>query len=208
MRTAVIANRDFEIDHSARIDSADRVIRFRTSVNLGRGTGTKTDVIAICNYGTTKKRETYDAIPTSRHFAEAREIWLPLPPSLSHRLLLSDPFRYLRLQQNFCDFTADLIGMAGRKPVQRLLDTAHYFAFERRLKALTKRRFAFPSGGACVCEYLMEIAPEPDHEVELYGFSHKGWVHHPWAAEKALADGYVASGRIKRFPAVEAEAGS
>lgn len=176
-------------DLSARIDDADRVIRFNLVPNFGKTTGTKTTTLAVVNTGVPGS-ELLNPKNMRRNpaFALAGEILLPVTPDDAKERLEKSPKLKGELTE-FSHLTADPL-YAGK--IIRFVDKAAKDAL------LAKLDSTMPSTGATVLEEVMATR-QPNDRVFLVGFKHTGWSGHPWEKEKALTEEYIRQGLLIRL---------
>ncbi len=202
-RIMIVGNGDVPEGAAARIDAADRVIRFNECRNFGAA-GSRTDVVAVCNTGRPARAMLSGAWRDSPAVRRCSEIWSVRDPQkfgeMRHALLVSHPELY-----DFCDdYTAGFaaVAEAGAKR-HRVLSRDVHEAVERALLAFDPAPYVVPSSGmVVVAQVLADVLADPDHDrdqIFVAGFSHQGWDGHPFAAERQLIEAHVASGKLVRL---------
>lgn len=100
---------------------------------------------------------------------------------------------------DFCDdYTEEFASFAAETgKLNLVLARSVHEAVEAQLRAYDPPPYVVPSSGLVVIAEVLRRYP--DHDVSLVGFSHEGWVWHPFAAERRLVDSLIANGRLRRI---------
>lgn len=202
-RIMIVGNGDVPEGAAARIDAADRVIRFNECRNFGAA-GSRTDVVAVCNTGRPARAMLSGTWLDSPAVSACSEIWSVRDPGKfgEMRLLLAVSHPEL---DDFCDdYTA---GFATAAEVcdkrHRVLSRDVHESVDHALLAFEPGPYVVPSSGMIVvAQVLADVLVDPGREQDqifLAGFSHEGWDGHPFAAERQLIEAHVASGRLVRL---------
>ena len=202
-RIMIVGNGDVPEGSAARIDAADRVIRFNECRNFGSA-GSRTDVVAVCNTGRPAR-------------AMLSGVWLDSPPvsACSEIWSVRDPEKFGEMRPllaashpelaDFCDdYTAgfaELAELRGKR--HHIVSRDTHEAVERALMAYEPAPYVSPSSGMIVlAQVLADVLADPGGEQDqifLAGFTHEGWNGHPFAAERRLIEAHVASGKLVRL---------
>lgn len=179
------------------VAQSDIVIRFNACRSFTDAPG-RTDVVAVCNTGRPGKEmissSTWRDHPAVR---AASEIWCVRDPikfaEMRRPLALSHPDL-----DDFCDdYTDGFASFAAETgKVIRVLDRSIHEAIDARLRTYDPAPYVVPSSGLIIIAEILRTYP--GHHVSLAGFSHEGWIWHPFAVERRLVDSFVAEGRVRR----------
>lgn len=199
----IVGNGEVPEGAAARIDAADRVIRFNECRNFGAA-GSRTDVVAVCNTGRPARAMLSGAWLESPPVSACSEIWSVRDPEkfveMRQSLLVSHPEL-----DDFCDdYTAGFAAAAEACDKRhRVLSRDVHEAVERALLAYEPGPYVVPSSGVIVvAQVLADVLADPGHDrdqIFLAGFSHQGWDGHPFSAERQLIESHVASGKLVRL---------
>ncbi|MEI4484536.1 MULTISPECIES: Urease operon accessory protein [unclassified Phyllobacterium] len=194
----IIGNGTVDERHARTIDAADFVIRFNDCRSYVTS-GTRTDVVAVCNTGRPAKAM-LESLEWHNHPAVigATEIWCvrggakfaamrPFINILHPELwdLCDDK------TQDFHRFCAD----TGKKCVE--IGLAIHEWVDGALQAFDPAPYIAPSSGMIVIASVLQLFPSA--MTTIAGFSHVGWKHHPFVAERQLIDSYVGAGKLVRL---------
>jgi 1,2-phenylacetyl-CoA epoxidase PaaB subunit len=171
-RVAIVGN-GYVWASGKTIDRYDVVIRCNQSRSYPRH-GRKINILALTNSGQPALRTLHnDAYIRREVFDAARSIWLVRAPEILKDCEIADG-----------DHTeAFFTSRFASKPIE-VLSAEISRETERRLVELGARKPFMPSTGILVIAHALKRFP--DHAIDLFGFSHQGWEHHPWKAEKQL----------------------
>lgn len=188
-RIAIVGNGPVEGRPGAHIDSADIVVRFNEPADTPETTGVKTDILFLMNSGKTMQaRLSTPDFRRSRFFAGAARIILPYHPSIIARYHPKPNF-LSRLKGRRADWTGETLAMCGEAGKEILILSPKFYeeSCAELGIARTARDSVFPSSGFLAIRYMLqEFAGKPG-EIELYGFSWKGWKRHDWDKERDWA---------------------
>lgn len=190
-RMIILGNAPMQMDMSDYIDSSDLVVRFNECQNYGMGTGHKTDILCINNFGQPAEEWVkYKTISKLPFINQVSEIWFPRTESiLEHRKTVPDRhFDQLR----FRDLSADLIASnhLANKSIVRFSDTLNAEVLSA-LKRLSSEEFREPSTGILAIAHVLTAPTYSKLQKVILGFTFEGWKGHPWAGERALVESYA-----------------
>lgn len=199
-RVMIVGNGDVAEGAAARIDAADRVIRFNGCRNFGQA-GSRTDVIAVCNTGRPARAmlSSEDWLD-SRPVRDCSEIWSVRDPdkflAMRSALAISHPEL-----DDFCDdHTAGFAAIAeARGKRHRIVSRDVHEAADQALLAFDPAPYVVPSSGMIVVAQLLLDPAHAGDEIFLAGFTHQGWDGHPFIAERQLIEAHMASGKLARL---------
>ncbi len=191
-RIAIVGNAPLRIDHTTRIDTADKVVRFNNTAGLNGPAGRRTDQLWLVNRGGQAAEWLADPAFWRRPiFATLREVVLPLPADAGGSAQTSgDPGARDHSRA---------IGqrLAGLDIAVRQMPTDLVRRARRVLCGLgSHRSLVAPSTGFLA---MLHFA-DSDMLLDLYGFGFDGWDGHDWAQERAWAHGMVRAGRAVLNP--------
>jgi len=182
----IVGNGPVPREMSADVDSADMVMRFNEPKAAKGMTGTKTDLLFVCNSGKPMQRRLmnpcYLELPT---FKEAREVIFPYHPLIIKRYFIKpNPLTWLKGRR--ADFTfgaLKVLGDAGK--TIRILPPQFYEEGCREL-GLEKAAMTvvFPSTGFFGIRYALQHFPASAWHIVICGFSWEGWSRHAWLDER------------------------
>lgn len=185
-RLVVVGNGPVARDLSGHVDTADFVIRFNEPKASRGMTGTRTDLLFVCNTGKPMRLRLqnphYLDLPTVR---AARQVVLPYHPVVIARYF-EQPNLLSRLRGKRTDLTmptVDRLGRAGKTvsilPPQFYEDGCHELGLHgARMKSV------FPSTGYFGIRYAILHFDPARWKLEICGFSWQGWASHAWADER------------------------
>lgn len=179
-RIALVGNGPSACKFGNRIDLYDFVVRITQTPHYGNS-GFKTDALAIINWSGPGYAITSGLTHLNeRCLASAREIWLPMPQG-AMASVRADQEPDIPPWPGYADFTDAVISKyANSRPIV-CFPTDIWFDLERKLRDLGADRRHAASTGALVLAYLTRAYPRS--MISLFGFTHEGWLGHPWAAE-------------------------
>lgn len=203
---ALVGNAPVAGNVAARIDAAERVVRFNDARGFGGARGSRVSDLFLVNRGGAAAEWLADPRFERRaHVAGAGRVWLPLDPASAFLRTRRDARR--RIVRDDVDHTEALRARlaTGRRAVE-CLPADHHERCCRELglvpgKAATgaphddpdRRR---PSTGFIALAWFDRTLP-PEWQIVLYGFGFDGWAGHPWERERARVAARVHSGRAR-----------
>lgn len=200
MDVAIIGNGDLLTDHSARIDACDYVIRINMVRGIGGNYGDKMDYLVLCNTGVAAV--TVMSPKHNRNIAKAKRIILARNPALYTDI--GAQFMGQRAAEFFVDFSHVATGPGFKHARVDCVDYEVGLAIMTKLTKFSQEPFVMPSTGMRVIEEVIENPQTfgfagPISQIFVAGFTYEGWPGHPWNAERALTDHYIAQGLVTRL---------
>ncbi|PRD42846.1 Urease operon accessory protein [Phyllobacterium phragmitis] len=195
----IVGNGDVPAGAGAMIDAADVVIRFNDCRSVG-ASGTKTDIVAVCNTGRPALSMLGGSWKSNSAVRQAWEIWSVRSGGKFANMRAELAKTYPDLG-DFCDdYTTDFESFAqatGRR--HRVIAAAVHEQVDRDLARFGPAPYAVPSSGMIVIADVLSSFATRDDDVVLAGFDHFGWELHPFAAERQFVDVLAAEGRLRRL---------
>ena len=185
----LVGNGPVKNDWSALVNSASTVVRFNSCENYGGASGTKTDILALNNLGMPGVALLAHGLPACCNRA------LPVLGRV-----VEVHFKYYeacRLADHPASLVSTEVAMIrhfGLSNYGRVSAEAYEGAFRRLIDVDGKSDFAMPSLGFTILECLVKSGRYKT--LTLIGFTFEGWVHHPWAKERLIAESYQQDGRL------------
>jgi hypothetical protein len=196
----IMGNGKPERDMRAEVDAADLVIRFNGCRNHGGASGTRSDVVAVCNTGQPASAMLGGGWADLAPVRAAATIWAVRNPEAFASRRADILARRPDLADFFDDRTADFAAMAEAAGKAFLLfDAAVQNRLDAALAPLTDVDYVVPSSGLLVIEHVLGSVAAPEDDVAIAGFGHAGWSGHPFAAERRLIDRFEHDGRLRRL---------
>lgn len=200
MKVAIIGNGPLDNDHSTLIDSCEVVIRINRVTAYGGNYGTKLDVLALVNTGIEAPKVMDPRL--NPFITQARDIWLTRNPLLYSQI--GDSFAGKPAAQFFAEHSRIVHGPLYKGLNVKAVDYEVGLALINKIPEFSTEPFIMPSTGMRVIEEVVRNAIilgciVPVERIYIAGFSHEGWPGHPWQAERAIIDSYVAEGRVIRL---------
>ncbi len=196
MRYAIIGNAPPAADFHTEIEAADCVVRFNACPYFGAPTGTRTDLLVLCNIGVPAREIMASAQAGNPVFQAARAFRFSIAPRpLQPADLLAG--RWSRKARED-DVTAEIRALiVGDRPVDFIPRSS------RRGLLIHLARLGAPAGsvasiGALTLHDLLYSRSRRADRIDIYGFTHQGWAGHAWEAERAYFDELEAAGRLRR----------
>jgi hypothetical protein len=195
----IIGNGPVSGDMSAEINAADFVVRFNEPKAAIGKTGTRTDILFLCNAGKPMQRRLADrGFLDSPMMKDAKEVILAYHPEIVRRYF-PKPNMLSRLKGRREDWTMPTIlalGGAGKTCV--ILPTDFYFEGCKAL-GLTGDRLGkvFPSTGYFGIYFVLDRYPAAHWDIFLCGFSWQGWKKHAWGDERKWIEDKVREGLLQ-----------
>lgn len=193
-RIGVVGNGPIEANLCESIDHYDIVIRFNSCQNYGN-TGRRTDVLVLVNTGPAGKMLACqnEAINEEALFS-AKKIWIAKEPSL----IAAQRLKYPKDAELWEDYSDELINNKLRSKTWQFLSPRVYHSAIHSLKKYGANDQHDPSTGILAIFNIYHTLSTMFSPcvLTLFGFTHQGWIGHPWDAERALID--AQSNWIKR----------
>ncbi len=195
-RYAIIGNGPLGEDVTS---DADCVVRFNHCRSAGEDEA-RTDIVAVCNTGRPAVSMLEDDAWLSHpSVGAAQEIWCVRAPERYERMREEIALTHPELDDYCDDYTEGFREFAARSSKQfRVISSALHEQVEAELDAFGAGKFVSPSSGLLVVAEILENHASIEDSVTIAGFSHQGWEHHPWDAEKRWVDGQISQGRLRR----------
>lgn len=187
-RLVLVGNAPLDNDHTQLVDSADVVVRCNEAKTLGQRSGTRTDVLCVCNTGAPAARIIAErSIQRIPRFPSLSEVWFPRhsPTHLRHIRESNFPAP----EAEYLDRTEDIMAANGLEEVvvSRLSQ-----AFNERVFGYLRRKsptgFACPSTGFLALCHILEVRQYSPLDKLLIGFTFKMWWGHPARAERRFVE--------------------
>ncbi len=196
----IMGNGTPERDMRSEVDTADLVIRFNGCRNYGGASGTRSDVVAVCNTGQPASAMLGGGWADLAPVRSAAVIWGVRSPEAFARRRASVLARRPDLADFFDDRTADFAATAEASGKDFLLFGAVVQdRLDAALASLAEDDYVVPSSGLLTIEHVLGAVATPDDDVAIAGFGHEGWSGHPFAAERRLVDCLERDGRLRRL---------
>lgn len=188
MKIFVVGNAPPTRDLASLIDAADVVIRFNLAPFYGKLTGTKTTTMALVNTGPPGSR-LLSKVGALANPGVAMATTIKLPVAVD---------RVAALRAAYPELANDLTEHSHLTVDPIWADkTISFVSADMHAALATKVGGPMPSTGMIILEELV-MTRQPGVEIHLCGFAHNGWGGHPWKAEKALTEDYIAQGFVTR----------
>ncbi len=196
----IMGNGTPERDVRAEVDGADLVVRFNGCRNFGGASGTRSDIVAVCNTGEPARAMLaggWSDLPAVR---AATAVWGVRSPDAFARRRAGVLARRPDLSDFFEDRTDDFASFARSAGKGFLLfGPAVLDRLDADLAPLTDGDYVVPSSGLMAIDHVLNAVAAPGDDVAIAGFGHEGWSGHPFAAERRLVDRYERDGRLRRL---------
>ncbi len=194
----IVGNGPLAGDLAGRIDASDFVVRFnepKASIGLS---GTRTDILFLCNAGKPMERRLASpAFLDSAIVRGAARIVLAYHPSII-RDYFPRPNLLSRVKGRRADWTMATImalGMRGKSSL--VLPRSFYVEGCDELGVPPEQRSrVFPSTGYFGIFYVLRKFDPRDWTIRLCGFNWAGWKRHSWADEREWVARKAESGVI------------
>lgn len=187
-RLAIVGNAPDPRDHSAAIDSAERVVRFNNAAGFRGHTGSRLDWLALVNRGG-QMREWLDdpAFPDRPAIRAAKAFLFPFPALPPERAGTGDGACWTQ------EARARLAPLGAA--IHVLTDDLH--AEGARILGPDTEGTPNPSTGFLVALALLRQRHPQAPAVHIYGFGFSGWPGHPWEAERRWFAAQEQAGRLR-----------
>jgi len=199
-RIMIVGNGEIAQAAAAVIDASDRVIRFNDCPSFGGNGGSRTDVLAVCNTGRPAAAMlTSEDWMRSRPVQDCSEIWCVRDPGKFAAMRESLRQTHPALD-DFCDdYTSGFSALAADAgKLFYVIPTSVHDRLDRELDAHDAGHYVSPSSGVMVIAHVLSAERFRGWDVQIAGFGHAGWEHHPFEAERLLVDAWVREGRLVR----------
>ncbi|MBA8880087.1 hypothetical protein [Phyllobacterium myrsinacearum] len=182
----IVGNGPIKEDLSAAIDRSDFVVRFNEPKSSIGMSGTKTDILFMCNAGK----------PMQRRLADPSFIASPIVRAASQIVLAYHPFiieRYFpkpnilsRIKGRRSDWTMATIRALGGVGKTNIVLPEQFYLDGCRELGLPDSKMAevFPSTGFFGIYYILNHPDYAGWDISVCGFSWQGWKRHAWANEQ------------------------
>lgn len=202
-RITIVGNGEIAQALAGRIDASDLVIRFNECQSFGGNGGTRTDVIAVCNTGRPASAMlTSEDWMRSQPVQDCLELWCVRDPGKF--AAMRGPLRSTHpALDDFCDdFTDGFSAFAADAgKLFYVLPTAVHDRLDHELDAHEAGSYVTPSSGLMAIAHVLSAERFSGWDVQIAGFGHVGWEHHPFDAERRLVEAWIGEGRLTRLDA-------
>lgn len=196
----IVGNAPPRRDLRNEIDGADIVIRFNDCRTHGGDTGTRSDIVAVCNTGRPAKSMLEGAWRDHPAVRSAEAIWCVRNPEAMASRRASILERRPDLDDFFDDRTAELEAVAATRGADCVVLPAEvHDRLDERLGAIAGDSYVLPSTGLFAIDHVLHHFASPADRVAITGFDHEGWEGHPFSAERQLVDRFAAEGSLRRL---------
>lgn len=198
-RMIILGNAPMKFDMAQYVDASALVVRFNECGNYAKGTGTKTDILCLNNFGKPTAqwiaRKTIQKLP---FISRVDEIWIPRVADI----LLTHRIAYKKItgdrhfnEKKFRDLSAELISSneLGNKKIVRFSQELNEDVLDN-LKRLSLVDFREPSTGILAISHALSDERFAAYDKIILGFTFEGWKGHPWSGEQLLVKKYMEEG--------------
>lgn len=195
----IVGNGPITGDMSPRIDGSDFVVRFnepKASVGMS---GTKTDILFLCNAGKPMQRRLEDSnFLTSAIMKDAGQVILAYHPIIIDRYF-PKPNALSRLKGRREDWTFATIMALGAIGKTSIVFPASFYMEGCRDLGLPQDKMGtvFPSTGYFGIFHILRHFSPAEWTISLCGFSWAGWKRHAWADEREWVEDKVRQGLLE-----------
>lgn len=195
----IVGNGPITGDMSPRIDGSDFVVRFnepKASVGMS---GTKTDILFLCNAGKPMQRRLEDSnFLTSAIMKDAGQVILAYHPIIIDRYF-PKPNALSRLKGRREDWTfATIMALGAIGKTSTVFPASFYMEGCRELGLpQDKMGIVFPSTGYFGIFHILRHFSPAEWTISLCGFSWAGWKRHAWADEREWVEDKVRRGLLE-----------
>lgn len=182
----IVGNGPLASDLAGPINASDFVVRFNEpKASIGMS-GTRTDILFLCNAGKPMERRLNDkTFVDSAIVRSAAQIILAYHPSII-RDYFPKPNVLSRLKGRRADWTmATIMALGMRGKATLVLPQSFYVEGCAELGVpQAQRGSVFPSTGYFGVYYILQKFDPRDWTIFLCGFNWAGWKRHSWADER------------------------
>lgn len=195
----IVGNGPITGDISPEIDASDFVVRFNEpKASIGMS-GTKTDILFLCNASKPMQRRLEDPnFFTSAIMRDAEQVILAYHPIIIERYFPRPNF-LSRLKGRREDWTLPTIMALGGIGKTSIVFPASFYMEGCQELGLPESKMAsvFPSTGYFGIFYILRHFSAADWAMSLCGFSWEGWKRHAWADERQWVEDKVRQGILE-----------
>lgn len=198
----IVGNSPLSINYSKMIETADVVVRMNECKQYGGVHGYKTDIIYMTNTGAPARRFISERPFIKREWGQPAEVLFVRDSLAHHEYFQGVKNLFPDYSESELDDLSDQIieaNQLGGRQVSRLSYDINKIILNK-LAALSEKPFICPSTGILAIEHILSRLEFSGYQKHVVGLGFKGWVGHPWLAEKALIAGHVLAGRISLYP--------
>ena len=194
----IVGNGPIAGDMSATIDAADFVVRFNEPKTAIGVSGSKTDILFLCNAGKPMQRRLADPnFLTSAIMKDAKEVILAYHPLIISRYF-PKPNILSRAKGRREDWTLATILALGNVGKTNIVLQADFYYEGCRTLGLPEDKLGkvFPSTGFFGIYYILNRFPAAEWDISVCGFSWTGWKKHAWGDERKWIEEKVQQGLL------------
>jgi hypothetical protein len=195
----IVGNGPITGDMSPRIDGSDFVVRFNEPKASAGMSGTKTDILFLCNAGKPMQRRLEDSsFLTSAIMKDAGQVILAYHPIIIDRYF-PKPNALSRLKGRREDWTfATIMALGAIGKTSTVFPASFYMEGCRELGLpQDKMGIVFPSTGYFGIFHILRHFSPAEWTISLCGFSWEGWKRHAWADEREWVEDKVRRGLLE-----------
>ncbi len=166
------------------------VVRFNQCSNYNQGTGTKTNILALINNGSSaQKFLKHDSIPKAV-VEQIDCVWFTRPANQNHDFLIDNN------AAQPIDYSTEIIDFQGFKSKKiAYIDGEIYQHLYQKIIAQSPLHHE-PSSGIAIIENILRTPDYEHFDKYLLGFSWQGWQGHHWETEKKICLAYEKQKRL------------
>lgn len=195
----IVGNGPITRDMSSAVDASDFVVRFNEpKASIGMS-GTKTDILFLCNAGKPMQRRLEDPqYLNSAIMQDAKQVILAYHPIIIKRYF-PRPNILSRFKGRREDWTLPTIMALGGIGKTSIVLPAEFYMEGCRVLGLPEDKMAsvFPSTGYFGIYYVLHHFPPERWGIQICGFSWEGWKRHAWADERKWVEDKVRQGLLE-----------
>jgi hypothetical protein len=182
----IVGNGPIKNDLSDMVDQSDLVVRFNEPKLSKEFSGTRTDLLFVCNSGKPMQRRLSDpAYFNSPIVQGASQVVFAYHPQIIAEYF-RQPHLLSRLKGRRGDWTLQAIDAFGAAGKAILLLPPHFYRDGCDVLGIpeAKRREIFPSTGYFGLTYILQNFDPAEWMIVLCGFTWEGWKRHAWGDER------------------------
>lgn len=175
-------------NYASFVNKADLVIRMNKCQNYRKGTGKKTDVLALINRGKPARRLSTSFEIKKEITKNCSEIWFTRPQNLPEK----NPFE---LMPDESDKLLNYQILQNKKT--EFISWDLYLELLQKINNSAEKTLFEPSSGWCIIEKILKEKRFETYEKYLLGFTWEGWQGHAWEIEKQICLKYIQEKKLK-----------
>ncbi|WP_244642357.1 hypothetical protein [Phyllobacterium sp. 628] len=194
----IVGNGPIAADLSAAIDASDFVVRFNEpKCSIGMS-GTRTDILFMCNAGKPMQRRLSDPLFLQSPILQAAEqVILAYHPHIIARYF-PKPNPLSQIKGRRSDWTMETVKALGAVGKANTILPVQFYLNGCRELGLPEAQMGkvFPSTGYFGIYYVLNHKQFANWDISVCGFSWQGWKRHAWADEQQWVKSKVETGRL------------